>query len=876
MKAVKLLINSILPPDLRNYDQTYDSKSINKIMHAVATKHPDKFAEIEKKIGDIGRRASYNQGETITLKDLASPIDKAPIYAQMDAELANLPPGEEGKKKKLEIFQKYNTLIEKASGEAALKQRNNIAMAVLSGARGKSAQLKAMIATPGTYSDYKGRVIPVFSRESFAEGIRPVTFLAGSFGTRSSTVSTKCLDKDTLVRMGDLSVKKISDIKVGDYVLGSDRQGHTFPVKVLNVFDQGEQDCYVYKFRFSSCRSDSSEVVCTENHKFLCETCDVYNKKRAAYARGAGDKPTIDDHHTLAVVPAKHMSNRKEPAGQRHCYDIEVDHPDHLFVLANGLITSNSATAKGGDLSKQFAATSADIVIRREDCGTENGISLEADDPSLRGRQLVHDVAGVKAGTFIDRAVLDKIRKSGAKHVVVRSPLTCNVSNGLCAHCVGKFYNGGKLPKVGDAVGLLASSTVGEPLTQMALCLHEDTLVKLPEGQEKPIKDIVPGDYVMGSDRQGVLFSVKVLNKFNQGLQECYRFDFSNGPVLCTKNHKILVDGKLIPAGDIPVSREYMGNLQCYDIEIAHPDHLFSLANGLVVSNSAKHTAGMTQSKKSYSGLPTIIQFAQSPEAFKDRGAVAEQDGRVDRIEEAPQGGTYITINGEQHYVLPGHEVMVKEGDRVEAGDQIAEGLVDPEDVVRLKGLGQGKLYYAERLNQMLKDSGAGTDKRNTEILARGAIRHIKITDPDGMGSYLPDDVVDYNAAQRSYRVPETAKETNVKEAVGKYLQQPYMHYTIGTRVTPSVAANLAENDYSNVLVDDRAPGFEAQLVRLRAASHTNPDWLASMATSYISKQLNESATRGDDTNVVANPDFRPRLAIGENFGKNVNEQGLF
>lgn len=842
MKAVKLLINSILPPDLRNYDQTYDSKSINKIMHAVATKHPDKFAEIEKKIGDVGRRASYNQGETITLKDLASPIDKAPIYAQMDAELANLPPGEEGKKKKLEIFQKYNTLIEKASGEAALKQRNNIAMAVLSGARGKSAQLKAMVATPGTYSDYKGRVIPVFSRESFAEGIRPVTFLAGSFGTRSSTVSTKCLDKDTLVRMGDLSVKKISDIKVGDYVLGADRQGHTFPVKVLNVFDQGEQDCYVFEF-------DKGSVVCTKNHKFLHE----------------GNVTKAED----ILAPVKSL-------GTIRCYDIEVDHPDHLFVLANGLITSNSATAKGGDLSKQFAATSADIVIRREDCGTENGISLAADDPSLRGRQLVHDVAGVKAGTFIDRAVLDKIRKSGAKHVVVRSPLTCNVSNGLCAHCVGKFYNGGKLPKVGDAVGLLASSTVGEPLTQMALCLHEDTLVKLPEGQEKPIKDIVPGDYVMGSDRQGVLFSVKVLNKFNQGLQECYRFDFSNGPVVCTKNHKILVDGKLIPAGDIPVSREYMGNLQCYDIEIAHPDHLFSLANGLVVSNSAKHTAGMTQSKKSYSGLPTIIQFAQSPEAFKDRGAVAEQDGRVDRIEEAPQGGTYITINGEQHYVLPGHEVMVKEGDRVEAGDQIAEGLVDPEDVVRLKGLGQGKLYYAERLNQMLKDSGAGTDKRNTEILARGAIRHIKITDPDGMGSYLPDDVVDYNAAQRSYRVPETAKETNVKEAVGKYLQQPYMHYTIGTRVTPSVAANLAENDYGNVLVDDRAPGFEAQLVRLRAASHTNPDWLASMATSYISKQLNESATRGDDTNVVSNPDFRPRLAIGENFGKNVNEQGLF
>lgn len=610
MKAVHLIVNSVLPPDLRNNDQTYDIKSLNKILHAVAFKHPDQFADVEKKLSDIGRKASYYQGETITLKDLTAPFDRAPYFKAMEDEIKALPKNKDFESNRIAIMQRYNDLIEKANAKSSLEQRNNIAMSVLSGARGKGAQLKAMVATPGTFSDYKGRVVPVFSKESFAEGVRPAVFLASTNGARASVVSTK------------------------------------------------------------------------------------------------------------------------------------------------------SSTAKGGDLAKQLASSSADLVVRKDDCGTDNGIELPIDDASMRGRVLAKDAYGIKAGTVIGRNELDKLKKAGADSIVVRSPQTCSVSNGLCAHCVGRFYNGSKMPKIGDSIGLLASSTVGEPITQMAL--------------------------------------------------------------------------------------------------------------------SAKHTAGMSAGKKSYSGLGTIIQFTQSPEAFKDRGAVSELDGKVTSVEEAPQGGMFVTVGDKKHYVLPGHEVYVKPGDTVEAGDQLAEGLIDPEDIVRLKGLGEGQLYYAERLHQMLQDSGAGTDRRNTEVLARGAIRHIKITDPEGMGSYLPDDVVDYNAAQNTYKVPETAKAVTPKEAVGKYLQKPYLHYTVGTRVTPSVAKKLAKNKYDSLLVDESAPGFEPHMVRLRTASHTNPDWMASLATSSIAKQLNEGATRGDDTNIISNPDFRPRLAVGENFGKNVSTTGEF
>lgn len=1140
MKAVQLLVNSVLPPDLRNYDQTYDTKSLNKILHAVALKHEDQFADVEKKISDIGRKASYYQGETISLKDLASPIDRAPFYAAMDAEIKALPKGKDFEDKRNAIMQKYNDIIEKETSKAALDGRNNIAMSVLSGARGKSAQLKAMTSTPGIFADYKSRVIPVFSKESFSEGIRPAVFLASTYGARSSVISTK------------------------------------------------------------------------------------------------------------------------------------------------------SATAKGGDLAKQLASSSADLVVRKEDCHTDNGIELSVDDSSLRGRALAKDVAGIKAGTFIGRNELDKIRKSGAESVIVRSPITCSVSNGLCAHCVGRFYNGSKLPKVGDAIGLLASSTVGEPLclvkgtevrmadgsvkkiediepgeyvlgsdmngyckptkvvnkfhngprecyrsyikkgyghtsgyitlestsahkilgtvrsgnkslnkaelniaaigtmpkskhttrmcqsitgseggdvhepmamllgmligdgsyrgtasgsaknavllscyddeqvdilrkeleplgllvkaystpneyriveanqydtsnwtsipglthsdrtkirnrvraklieegmwgqdcytktlpksiwswdtdsvckfvggliatdgyvtkrgtigyssnniellkqikellqfrlgvystnisckrkkkpdgtyynptyeftvneatnvlrfaemieipgrkaailtaagrkshykrrglyklekqewlgvqdtwdlevdndthlfvlanglivsnTQMALCLEEDTEIRMADGSVKCIKDIEPGDMVLGSDTDGTIEPTRVLAKFKQGTHKVKEYTISvpagdgyiDAVVKCTPMHKFLhVSKKIVPIGSniaqgdgsfvtshgvgMITSATPLTDAVCYDIEVDHPDHLFVLANGLITSNSAKHTAGMASGKKSYSGLPTIIQFTQSPESFKDRGAVSELAGKVTDVSEAPQGGMFVTVEDKKHYVLPGHEVYVKPGDTVEAGDQLAEGLVDPEDIVRLKGLGDGKLYYAERLNQMLADSGAGTDKRNTEVLARGAIRHIKITNPDGMGSYLPDDLVDYNAVQKTFKAPDTAKELNPKAAVGKYLQKPYLHYTVGTKVTPTVAKKLAKNSYNSLLVDDAAPGFEPYMVRLRTASHTNPDWMASLATSSIAKQLNDSATRGDDTNIESNPDYRPRLAVGENFGKNVGVSGEF
>ena len=903
MKAVQLLVNSYLPEDMRNYGNKYDTKDINKILVAVARKHPEKYAEVEKKLSDIGRTASYLQGATISLKDLEPVIDKKTLFADMDKEIAALPKDEHFTERRREIFNKYRNTAGKLVAERALKNRNNIAMAVLSGARGKNDQLAAMIFSPFQYSDYKGEPVDVISRSSFAEGINPTVFLASTNGSRASVVSAKCLAHDTLVRMADLSERKICDIKPGEQVLGADREGHVFPVKVLNVFYQGEKECFVYRF---DCIDRDATIIATEDHKMLTERSveplSVVEKEEVPVLALEGCKATLTSKeeagmiHFYDIEGCKGTLMSKKAVGMIHCFDIEVDHPDHLFVLANGLITSNSSTAKGGDIAKQFAASTADLTIRQEDCHTSNGIALSIDDKSLKGRALAQDVGGYKAGSFINADMLADLRKKGVKNVVARSALTCRADGGLCAHCVGKFFHGGKLPKVGDSVGLMASTSISEPVTQMALCLAEDTMVRMADGSAKKIKDIAPGDAVAGAGKDASLFPAQVLTLFDQGEKDCFTYTFAVGDdemeITATEDHKMLAEGAVLPLRDIEKGniavadllgrkatlkgKKEAGRVHCFDIEVDHPDHLFVLANGLITSNSAKHSAGMTKDKKSYSGIPALQQFTQSPEKYKDRAVVSELDGVVDAIEPADQGGTYITVSGKKHYIQPGHDPEVKVGDKVEAGDFLSEGLPDIEDTVRLKGLGAGRKLYATRLNQLLSDSGVKADPRNTEIIARGALRHVVVKGADGFGDYEPDDVIDYEVAEQSYKMPDTTQAMKPTAAVGKYLQAPFLHYTVGTRITPNVAKDLESNGYNTVYADTKTPEFEPEMVRLRTASHTTRDWLASLGTSYLTKQLQDSATRGDDTNILHNKDYRPRLAYGVGFGQNIEETGEF
>lgn len=613
MKAIQLLVNSQLPPDLRDYNREFDSKSLGSLMAEVARKYPDQYERISKAISDIGRKASYFQGESLTLSDNRPVIDRDRMLVEMDNEIEdakrNSADKEDFENKKVEIWSKYNDKIQKETAREALARKNNLAYSVMSGARGKPPQLKMMLSTPGLYTDAQDNIIPLFVRTSFAEGLRPAEYLAGTYGARKSVLSTK------------------------------------------------------------------------------------------------------------------------------------------------------RATAKGGDLAKQMVQSAANLVVSENDCGAANGIDLESDDKSLRGRVLARDLGNVPAGTVLDKNALANIRKQGFEKLIVRSPMTCQAKEGVCAKCMG-LNALGKFPTKGDAVGITAAQAIGEPITQGAL--------------------------------------------------------------------------------------------------------------------NVKHQGGAAGTDKRYAGFSVINQFVQTPDTFPDKAVLSKIAGQVNSVIEAPQGGYYVTVDNEPHYVAPGYPVTVRVGDRVEAGDMMSEGLADPGEVVELRGLGEGRKYYADKLKQLLDDSGMEADRRNTELMARAALDHLQITDIKEDDEYLPDDVVSYSYFSNRYTPPKDTNKYKSDKAVGTYLQSPALHYTIGTKITPKIAKHLKSAGFEEVFSSPESPTFKPHMVRLRAATHHGTDWLASMHTSYLKKQLSESAIRGEESDVEKNIHFAPRLAIGTNFAENIEQTGKF
>jgi len=199
---------------------------------------------------------------------------------------------------------------------------------------------------------------------------------------------------------------------------------------------------------------------------------DSISKLFKLVERIPGVKHTAESKFRLALSkkPSNYSAHgfriqSKTFVGFRHAYDLEIDHHTHMFVLASGLITSNStkfATADAGYFGKKVALSAQRTVVTEDDCGTTNGVPVVGDDHENVGTILQKDAGGIPAGTIL---MPEHVKKLGTREVVVRSPLTCQAENGICARCSG-IREGGNFPEVGSNIGITAASTLSERLSQ--------------------------------------------------------------------------------------------------------------------------------------------------------------------------------------------------------------------------------------------------------------------------------------------------------------------------------------------------------------------------------------------------------------------------
>ena len=287
---------------------------------------------------------------------------------------------------------------------------------------------------------------------------------------------------------------------------------------------------------------------------------------------------------------------------------------------------------------------------------------------------------------------------------------------------------------------------------------------------------------------------------------------------------------------------------------------------------SSKHSGGVVgASAGAISGFKYINQLVQVPKTFQGGAAHAQVDGRIQDIQPAPQGGHYVTINSEKHYVGQGYDLKVKKGDDVAAGDVLSTGTPNPAQIVQHKGIGEGRKYFVQAFRDALTDSGTKGNRRNIELLSRGLINHVRLTDE--MGDWAPDDVVPYQNLESQWKPRPGHIVVPPNQAKGYYLERPVLHYSIGTRLQPSMLSSLQKHGVSSVYAHKDPPPFQPEMIRGMTNAAHDPDWMVKMLGSYQKSSLLSSAHRGAVSD-EGGTSFVPALARGENFGKTGLTQG--
>jgi hypothetical protein len=279
---------------------------------------------------------------------------------------------------------------------------------------------------------------------------------------------------------------------------------------------------------------------------------------------------------------------------------------------------------------------------------------------------------------------------------------------------------------------------------------------------------------------------------------------------------------------------------------------------------SKKHTGGVSSGRRAkLTGFEFLEQLIDVPKSFVDKAPVSESDGIIGGVREAPQGGTYIKVNGVEHYASADQKVLVKPGQTVEAGDPLTDGIPNPKDYVKYKGVGEGRRLFMHQFTKALKNNSIPSSRRNVEVIARGLINSVKLNSENVIKGYFPDDIVSYDFLESKYKPRKGSKLGAPKSLSNHYLEAPYLHYSIGTRITPSVITTLDKHGFKEVSAHLDEPMFEPDMQRAQQALLGDPDWMTQLGGFNLKRTFLENVRRGATSNIHGTS-WIPALATGE------------
>lgn len=269
---------------------------------------------------------------------------------------------------------------------------------------------------------------------------------------------------------------------------------------------------------------------------------------------------------------------------------------------------------------------------------------------------------------------------------------------------------------------------------------------------------------------------------------------------------------------------------------------------------------------KRLEGLQGIRQLLEIPASFSNKAALASEHGTVTKVQAAPHGGHYITVNSKVHYSSPGLDPKVSVGQKVEAGDMLTDGIMKPDEVVKYKGLGVGRQYLAQSLYDTYGASGVSLDRRHLELLVRANVGHVKITESSTtFPRLLKGDTIPYNQFKRE--VSAHVDTVPLSSATGRILGEEHSEFSVGTEITPSVVSKLSAMNVTNVKVVHNPPMFEFITRPVTRTPLLDPDWMARLSHRYLKENLLKGAHTGATSDLHSTHPV-PAYAHGAEFGE--------
>ncbi|OLY92195.1 DNA-directed RNA polymerase subunit beta' [Cnuella takakiae] len=538
--------------------------------------------------------------------------------------------------------------------------------------------------------------------------------------------------------------------------------------------------------------------------------------KQLAGIRGLMAKPRKSGSSGSEIIENPILSNFK---GGLNVLDYFIS----THGARKGLADTALKTADAGYLTRRLVDVAQDVVIADDDCGTLRGIAtsalkdnediIEPLSDRIEGRTSVHDIFNpitdeliVNAGQEITPEIAQKIEEAGIETVEIRSVLACESKRGTCVKCYGKNLATGYTAQRGDAVGIIAAQSIGEPGTQLTLrTFHvggvagsaavESTMLAKFDGtlQFDGLRTVTvlnnEGDKVQvvigrtGEIRNMDVKNDRLLNVMNipYGATLAVKDGqtVQKGQVICTWdpfNNVIIaeIDGELKYENVIDgvtfreESDEQTGHREKVVIETRDKTKIpsiivegkdrksYNLPTGshIVVDENEQVKAGtvivkiprvLGKLRDITGGLPRVTELfeARNP---SNPAIVSEIDGVV-TMGAVKRGNREIIIEAKdgvtKKYLVPlTRQILAQDGDFVKAGNALSDGQTSPQDILSIQGPFAVQQYVVNEIQEVYRLQGVKINDKHIEVIVRQMMRKVSIQDP-GDTRFLEEDLTD-------------------------------------------------------------------------------------------------------------------------------------